>query len=165
MSRNRNGLLSPATAIAFVLAWAAGAAGETRPFVDGSWQQIVNAHKGEPTIVHFWGLTCGPCLAELPNWGKFTADHPGTKLVLINWDAARSQDNARAAAALKKAGLNGVESWVFAAPFEAKARFQIDRDWLGELPRTTLLARDGSTTAFSGTADFAKIETWQNEQR
>jgi thiol-disulfide isomerase/thioredoxin len=156
------------TILAFALllaAWGGAAAEEPRPFIEGSWQQIVSAHKGEPTIVHFWGLTCGPCLAELPNWGKFRADHPDARLVLINWDANRSQDTARAAAALKKAGLNGVESWVLAAPFEDKARFQIDRDWLGELPRTRLVARDGSTTAFSGAADFATIETWQKAQR
>ena len=27
------------------------------------------AHAGQPTVIHFWGLTCGPCLVELPQWG------------------------------------------------------------------------------------------------
>jgi thiol-disulfide isomerase/thioredoxin len=165
MSRDRNTPLKTATAFAVVVALGGSAgAGETRPFVDGSWQQIVSAHKAEPTIVHFWGLTCGPCLAELPDWGKFRAGHPGVRLVLINWDATRLQDAARAEAALKKDGLYGVESWALAAPFEEKARFQIDRDWQGELPHTQLIARDGGATAFSGAAEFSKIETWLKAQ-
>jgi len=47
---------------------ALGAAPDLRPFVRGSWAQLLKAHQGKPIVVHFWGLTCGPCLAELPNW-------------------------------------------------------------------------------------------------
>ena len=67
-------------------------------------------------------------------------------------------------ATLKKNGLDGVQSWMLAAAFRGEARFQIDRDWQGELPRTQLIARDGGSTAFSGAADFIKIETWLKAQ-
>ena len=29
-----------------------------------------------PRIVHFWGVTCGPCKVELPLLGKFMKEHP-----------------------------------------------------------------------------------------
>ena len=135
------------------------AANTARPFAEGSWQELLQAHKGEPTIVHFWGLTCGPCLAELPEWSKFAADHPGVRLVLVNWDG-RGQDLARAEATLEKSGLASTEAWALATPFEEKARFEVDRDWFGELPRTLLIARDGSTTAYSGAADMQKLGAW-----
>lgn len=45
------------------------AAGTLKPFERGSWQQIVHAHRGRPTLVHFWGVTCGPCKVELPQLG------------------------------------------------------------------------------------------------
>jgi len=42
---------------------------EMKPFGRGSWQEILRAHAGRPTIVHFWGVTCGPCKVELPLLG------------------------------------------------------------------------------------------------
>jgi thiol-disulfide isomerase/thioredoxin len=58
--------------LAFValLATIVGAAteGELHPFKRGSWQEIRRAHAGQPIVVHFWGLTCGPCRVEMPKW-------------------------------------------------------------------------------------------------
>ena len=39
----------------------AEASSQLKPFGRGSWQEILRAHAGRPTIVHFWGVTCGPC--------------------------------------------------------------------------------------------------------
>ena len=83
--------------------------------------------------------------AELPEWGKFLAGHPGAPLVLVNWET-RPQPADRIRATLAKAGLAGAENWTLADDFEQKIRFAIDRDWMGELPRTQLIARDGSVT-------------------
>jgi thiol-disulfide isomerase/thioredoxin len=55
-------------AVALALAATAvgsAAASELRPFSAGSWQQVLRDHAGRPSIVHFWGLTCGPCRVEL----------------------------------------------------------------------------------------------------
>lgn len=136
---------------------------ELRPFNEGSWQTLARAHKGEPLIVHFWSLSCTPCLSELPRWGVFAARHPGVRIVLVNWDR-REQDPARVATALAKAGLVGVETWTLADSFEEKMRFGIDPEWMGELPRTVLKARSGAITAFSGAADFAQISNWLSGQ-
>ena len=48
---------------------------QLKPFVRGSWQEVLRAHAGRPTLVHFWGVTCGPCKVELPLLGKFMKDH------------------------------------------------------------------------------------------
>ena len=134
-------------------------AGETSPkvFGEGSWQDLTGAHKGQPLIVHFWSLACAPCLAELPEWGKFLAGHPGAPLVLVNWES-RPQPADRIRATLAKAGLAGAEQWALADGFEQKIRFAIDRDWMGELPRTQLIGRDGSVTTLSGAMDFSKAD-------
>ena len=57
--------------------------GEIRPFKRGSWQAIQRAHAGRSTVVHFWGLTCGPCRVEMPLWGKLLQERSDLNLVVI----------------------------------------------------------------------------------
>ena len=155
-------------ALALVLAVSSspGVAGETAPkvFGKGSWQDLIGSRKGQPLIVHFWSLACAPCLTELPEWGKFLAGHPGAPLVLINWPD-RPQPADRISATLAKAGLAGAENWTLADDFEQKIRFAIDREWMGELPRTQLIARDGSVTTFAGAMDFSKLAAWPDKAK
>ena len=37
-----------------------------QPYGRGAFAEIVKAHAGRPLIVHFWSVTCPPCLVELP---------------------------------------------------------------------------------------------------
>ena len=155
-----------ALALALAMSWALGVAGENAPkvFGEGSWQDLTVAHKGQKLIVHFWSLACAPCLEELPEWGKFLARNPDAPLVLINWES-RPQPEDRIRATLAKAGLAGAENWTLTDGFEQKIRFAIDRDWMGELPRTQLIAQDGSMTTVSGAMDFAKLTAWLDEAK
>ena len=130
-----------------------------RPFDSGSWQEVTGAHKGQPVIVHFWAFSCGNCMVELKDWGQFAREHPGATIVLVNWDRHAAEPD-RIAAALAKAGLGSVQSLALSNGFEAKLRFGIDRNWMGELPYTRMIAGDGSATAFSGSADFQKLQEW-----
>ena len=150
-----------ALALMLAVSGTPGVAGENAPkvFGEGSWQDLTVAHNGQKLIVHFWSLACAPCLTELPEWGKFLAGHPGAPLVLINWES-RPQPSDRIRATLAKAGLTGAEQWALADGFEQKIRFALDRDWMGELPRTQLIGRDGSMTTLSGAMDFAKLTAW-----
>jgi hypothetical protein len=155
-------------ALALMLAVSATSAAfsETAPkvFGEGSWQDLTATHKGQPLIVHFWSVACAPCLEELPEWGKFLAGNPEAPLVLVNWES-RPQPAERIRTTLAKAGLEGVEQWALADGFEQKIRFAIDRDWMGELPRTQLIGRDGSVTTLSGAMDFSKLEAWLGEAK
>jgi hypothetical protein len=84
--------------------------------------------------------------------------------VLVNWES-RPQPAERISNTLAKAGLSGAENWALADDFEQKIRFAIDRDWMGELPRTTLIGRDGTVTTFSGAMDFSKLAAWLAEPK
>jgi hypothetical protein len=135
------------------------AAEPPRTFDGASWQALVNSHKGHPVIVHFWGFTCGNCMVELKDWGKFAGEHPGTAIAFVNWDR-HGADPQRIEKALAKAGLGNVESYTLANGFEEKLRFAVDRDWMGELPYTRLIAWDGTVKTFSGAADFEGLSRW-----
>lgn len=133
------------------------------PFERGSWQKLRAAHDGKPTVIHFWGLTCAPCLVELPLWGKLSAERPDLRLVMLAADPVQ-QDSARVNATLAKAGLGGAESWNFADRFYERLRYEIDPAWAGELPRTVMIAADGTITVLPGVADLAQVRAWLDAQ-
>jgi thiol-disulfide isomerase/thioredoxin len=133
------------------------------PFERGSWQSLRQAHAGRPFVVHLWGLTCAPCLVELPRWGELLRQRPDLQLVLIAADPV-PEEPSRATGTLAKAGLTGAESWMFADRFAERLRYEIDPRWRGELPRTLLIDRDGVITALSGVADLAAVRAWLDAQ-
>jgi len=129
------------------------------PFERGSWEKLRASHAGQPTVVHFWSLTCGPCLVELPHWGKLVADRRDLKLVLIAADPL-PQEQERVSATLAAAGLTNSESWSFTDRFYERLRYEIDPAWAGELPRTVMIDGDGKTTVLPGVADLAQVRAW-----
>jgi thiol-disulfide isomerase/thioredoxin len=153
--------------LAFVLLAATGGSakeGEVRPFKRGSWQEIRQAHAGRPTVVHFWGLTCGPCRVEMPQWGALLRERSDLNLVVIDADLIPNQlDDA--SAMLAKTGLAGAENWIFDDPFTERLRFEIDPRWQGEIPRTMLIARNGKTITIEGVADMTRVRAWLDGQR
>jgi thiol-disulfide isomerase/thioredoxin len=138
--------------------------GELRAFKRGSWQEIRQAHAGRPTVVHFWGLTCGPCRGEIPQWGKLLRERSDLNLVAIDADLIPNQMED-ASEMLARTGLAGAENWIFADAFTERLRFEIDPRWQGEILRTLLIARDGATTIIEGIADPAQVRAWLDRQK
>src|SRR4051812_38541073 len=93
-------------------AMASGIQPQLKPFQRGSWQEILRLHAGRPMIAHFWGVTCGPCKAELPRFGKFMKDHPAIDVVTVSADLAPDVPGA-AQSMLARSGLSPAENWIF----------------------------------------------------
>lgn len=140
-----------------------GEAAEPLAFERGSWAKLRANHAGQPTVVHFWGLTCGPCLVELPHWGELVAERSDLSLVLIAADPL-PQDRERVSETLTSAGLGESESWRFTDRFYERLRYEIDPTWAGELPRTLLIDAQGKTTVLPGVADLAQVKAWLDAQ-
>jgi len=134
-----------------------------KPFGRGSWQDILRSHAGRPTIVHFWGVTCGPCKVELPQLGEFMKDHSAIDVVTISADLVPDLPDATRSM-LAKAGLGSAENWIFSDGFVERLRFEIDPAWQGDIPRTMLIARDGMITTIEGSAEMTDLEKWSNRQ-
>jgi thiol-disulfide isomerase/thioredoxin len=136
---------------------------QLKPFVRGSWQEVLRSHAGRPTLVHFWGVTCGPCKVELPLLGKFMKDHADIDVVTISADLVPDLPGATRAM-LEKAGLWPAENWIFSDGFVERLRFEIDPAWQGDIPRTLLIARDGTVTTIEGSAEIPDLEKWSAQQ-
>jgi len=137
--------------------------GVLRPFERGSWQKLLHDHAGRPTLVHFWGVTCGPCKVELPQLGQFMKDHPAIDVVTISADLVPNLPEATRSM-LARAGLSSAENWLFNDGFADRLRFEIDPAWQGDIPRTMLVARDGSITTIEGSAEIADLQRWSDAQ-
>jgi thiol-disulfide isomerase/thioredoxin len=136
---------------------------QLKPFVRGSWQEVLRSHAGRPTLVHFWGVTCGPCKVELPLLGKFMKDHANIDVVTISADLVPDLPGATRAM-LEKSGLWLAENWIFNDGFVERLRFEIDPAWQGDIPRTLLIARDGTVTTIEGSAEIPDLEKWSAQQ-
>ncbi|KYK47319.1 MULTISPECIES: TlpA disulfide reductase family protein [Bradyrhizobium] len=142
---------------------ALGAPPGLKPFERGTWQGVLRGHAGRPTLVHFWGVTCGPCKVELPLLGKFAKDHPEIDVVTVSADLVPNLP-AATQSMLDKAGLSSTENFIFNDGFVERLRFEIDPAWQGDIPRTMLISRDGSITTIEGSAEMSDLEKWSAQQ-
>jgi thiol-disulfide isomerase/thioredoxin len=136
---------------------------QLKPFERGSWQDILRSHAGRPTIVHFWGVTCGPCKVELPLLGGFMRDHSAIDVVTISADLVPDLPDANRTM-LEKSGLRSAENWIFSDGFVERLRFEIDPGWQGDIPRTMLISREGTITTIEGSAEMTELEKWSDQQ-
>jgi len=144
-------------------AFAAQPQNDLRPFVRGSWAQLVKAHQGKPIVVHFWGLTCGPCLEELPKWTAEQKKRPDLNLVLVD-SSPFGDDPNQVRSALNKDNLLNTENWLFADSFEERLRYEIDPHWHGEMPYTLMIGHDGKVTSVTGLMNFQQLNGWLDKQ-
>lgn len=114
--------------------------------------------------MHFWGLTCAPCLTELPHWADLLRQRPDINVIMVAADPGPANLKGQAAT-LQSAGLSRIESWTFADPFLERLRFEIDPKWQGEMPRTILVSGEGTFTAMSGVADLRAVRDWFDSQK
>ena len=132
-------------------------------FERGSWAKLRATHEGKPVVIHLWGLTCAPCLVEMPLWGKLAAARPDMRLVMIAADPV-PQDPARVSDMIARSGLAKAENWAFADRFNERLRYEIDPAWGGELPRTMMIDREGKVTVLPGVADLADVRAWLDKE-
>lgn len=146
----------------FAPAPALAAAQELRPFVRGSYQQIVSARQGKPFIVSFWSLSCGYCMAELAMLKKLSKRYPKLDLVHVSTDTPEEEKHVFST--LRKIASSKAEVWLFADSFADRLRFEVDKNWQGELPRTYFYSSNGDVTAISGQIEQKEVERWVKEQ-
>lgn len=135
---------------------------ELKPFVRGSYRQIISVRADKPFIVAFWSVSCTYCGAELSMFGKLLKKYRGLDLVVVSTDAPSDQQEIEAT--LNKFALGRAEAWVFADSHTDRLRYEVDSEWYGELPRTYFFSAKGGVKAASGKLEQAEVESWIRQQ-
>lgn len=153
------GLLVAFALLQAMVVW--GQEGAVHPFVSGSLGKITAARAGKPFILSFWSLGCTHCPVELKALGELKRRHPQLDIVLVSTDTP--EDSRRLAQLAHSYGLVRAEQWVFADPMPERLRFEIDRRWYGELPRTHFYDRNHRIEAVSGLVPEARLQQWMRD--
>ena len=127
-------------------------------FVSGSMAEILASQDASPMIVSFWSIDCPPCYKELLIWRELSERLPQLKLVLVSTDELDVQPEV--VEVLQQKGLAQLESWQFADAHRQRLRYEIDKSWYGELPRSYFYSPAGQVEAVSGLVEQDKIELW-----
>lgn len=141
-----------------VLAGAQAQATTIEPFTRGTFAHIRAEHASRPLVVHFWSLTCPPCIVEMPRLAAFARARKDFDLVLVTTDPIEQSE--RVAARLQSWALADVPNFAYADTFVERLRFEVDRDWRGELPFTLLIKPDGSTRTVEGELNTQELAAW-----
>lgn len=155
----------PTTFIAFWLALGAAvaAAGELHPFKADSLPAIQRQFAGRPFILTLWSLTCHHCVRELQTLGRLARAERTLPLVIVSTDTPAEAPEIRAA--LKRHGLDRLDTWVFADAVPERLRHAIDPAWRGELPKSYLFDAAHRREAHSGLLDEARLKDWLKRRR
>ena len=114
-----------------------------KPFVEGSFSEIVEQRQDKIFALIFWSIDCPSCYNELNMLGKIHKNYSDIDIVLVSTDIGENQDELKPI--LEKYQLSNIESWVFRGDSEQKLRYEIDKTWYGELPRSYIF-KDGKNT-------------------
>ncbi len=134
------------------------AAHDVRPFIPGSLAQILAAREDRPFILVLWSLECQYCPAELRMLGALKKRHPKLDIVLVATDTPN--EARQLATRVKSYGMGRVEQWIFSEDMPERLRFEIDRRWYGEIPRTHFYDRAHQREIKTGLINQKFVEDW-----
>lgn len=131
---------------------------EVRPFTSGSLDAIRAAHADRAFILAFWSIDCAHCPKELRTLGALKKKFPELEIVLVATD--NETPGATLADFAARQGLGEVEQWMFADAQPERLRYEIDRHWWGELPRTYFFDGGPDAEGVSGIVPRKRLERW-----
>lgn len=129
-----------------------------RPFLSGSYSEILAQHKQKNFVLVLWSVDCPPCHKELEMLGKLIKQDPELNIVLVSTDIEVESSDIKAI--LSKYKLNKLESWIFRGESDQALRYEIDRRWYGELPRSYFFKPSGKNEVTSGVLSEKKLIAW-----
>lgn len=129
-------------------------------FTPQSWSALMQQHSGKPYVVHFWGMSCAPCITDLPQWKARQLALAPEEVILVQADLASIPAVERR---LREAHLipGTVQLFTVSEDMDERWRYDIDPNWSGELPFTLLIDGFGLIKELKGTNIDAELQRWK----
>ncbi len=128
-----------------------------KPFISGSYQQIVTGNAGKPFMLAAWSITCPSCIKDMAVLQTVHKAHPELKIVMLSTDDIAESVEAQKILAGNQ--LTDIEHWIYAEENTQKLQFEVDPKWYGELPRTYFFDKAGQREGVSGVLSKEDYET------
>ena len=126
-----------------------------KPFVAGSFSQILEQRQGEIFALMFWSIDCPSCYKELEMLSKLGGKSLSADIVLVSTDITATNDELKSV--LVKYKLDKIELWQFSGDSDEQLRFEIDHSWYGELPRSYIFKGSEKQHIVSGVLSEEKL--------
>jgi thiol-disulfide isomerase/thioredoxin len=123
----------------------------------GEWDSLLKKNSGQAVAIHFWGVTCAPCVREMPQWGRFLSADRNARVIFIQVDEVPLEATKKM---LAQARLDKVSNYYLNTPFDDYFRHEIDSQWRGETPMTLLINKNGKMLRKTGPINFAELKKW-----
>lgn len=134
--------------LAFLMTHTVSAQADLKPFVAGSYQQILKDNDKKPFMLVVWSLDCSSCIKDMTLLNEIHTQNPHLKMILLAADEPSMGEPIKQL--LAKYKMESVENWLFADENAEKLRYEIDPKWFGELPRTYFFNAAHQRTGISG---------------
>ena len=131
------------------------------PYLAGDWKKFSQQYSNQPVVIHFWGVSCAPCIKELPQWGKFLTKDQGVKSIFIQVDNASIENMVRR---IKSAKIEKFDNFYLDGNFDEFIYYEVDKDWHGEIPMTIMIGKNGERQRVLGSIDFKDLNRWLAKQ-
>jgi thiol-disulfide isomerase/thioredoxin len=129
-----------------------------KAFDANSRARIEESNQGRAFVLAFWSVDCPYCIDEMKQLGDVLRQHTQVKLITVCTDATGKE--ADIAKVLAQAQLPAHERWQFATDDEDRLRYQIDKTWGGELPRSYFYDTRHHIKAISGRPPLPWLNDW-----
>jgi len=119
-----------------------------KPFITGSYQQLLSSNTGKPFMLAIWSITCPSCIKDMIVLNAVHKAHPEINIIMLSTDDIA--ETAEAQKILANNQLSDIEQWIYAEENSQKLQFEIDPTWYGELPRTYFFNKTHQRESVSG---------------
>ena len=122
-------------------------------------ESLAKQYKNKRWLMVLWSLECPPCFKELSLISELIKQHEDLAIVIVNADEYENISQERQDV-ISQFQLEHLHQYYFAEGSASTNRYQIDKHWHGELPRSYFIDEKGKFHGKSGVLRNEHIQQW-----